>query len=163
MAADLRAASAQSQRAEAPVVAQHLDEAIARWQTALAVCEDRPRQRAERNLRDNQRQRQQLGDQLGSGAACASSSKNAQALQDLGHQAVNQRRWSDASGLFGKAEGAWELASEQCSGEAQRRALQAREQMVLDGHNAEFCGPLFDRARGVHPAPPQRCRRPGSG
>jgi hypothetical protein len=146
-ALDMRAASAQAQRAEAAQVATLVDEAIVHWQVAVDSCEGRARDRAKRNLADSQRMRSAITEVQGAGAQCESTQKDAGALQDLARQAVSERRWQDGSLLFHKAEGLWELAAERCTGALQQAAHKRREQAEIDGHNAEFCAPSFDRAR----------------
>lgn len=147
MAADLKAATAQSQRADPAALAPLLDEAINLWQGAVKLCEGRAQVRAQRNLADDQKARAALGDLLGAGAACAGIHKDANALQDLARQAVADRRWQEAAMLFRKSENSWDTASERCSGSQAELAGQRRDQVAIDGHNAEFCAPRFDRAR----------------
>lgn len=144
---DLRAALAQSQKAEAKEHAALLDESIQSWRTAVEVCQGRAKERAERNLLDNRRLRASLNELLGTGEACATSARNARSLQDLARQAIGERRWADAAALFRKSEGQWELGAERCAGSQQQLALQTRAQVALDGYNAEHCAPMFDRAR----------------
>ncbi len=146
-AADLKAASAQASKAPPDQVAARLDESIQWWTQAVATCDGRARDRAERNLADSQRGRESLQGQLGANPECLANQKDATQLQELAQQAVRERRWLDASVMFRKAENMWDEASEVCTGELQATVLQRREQAAQDGHNAEFCAPLFDRAR----------------
>ncbi len=146
-AADLKAANAQSAKEPATRIAERLDEAIQWWAQAVETCEGRSRDRAERNLADSKRGRDSLQGQLGADPECLASQKDATQLQDLAQQAVRERRWLDASVLFRKAENLWDEASEVCSGELQSTATQRRDQTAQDGYNAEFCAPLFERAR----------------
>lgn len=147
MAADLRATTAQAQRQDAMQQARLLDAAIGLWTQAASRCEGRPQERARRNLSDSQRSRQALEGQLAASPACASSQKDAGTLQEMAQQAVRERRWLDAAVGYRKAETLWDVAAERCSGEAQKLALQRRDQTATDAHNAEHCAPVFERAR----------------
>ena len=147
MAADLRAATAQSQKAESAQLGRLLDESIGLWTLATERCTDRGQDRARRNLADSQRTRQALNAELGAGPECAIRQKDANSLQDLAQQAVKERRWLDASVMYRKAENMWDVAAERCTGDPQRMALQRRDQTATDAHNAEFCAPHFERAR----------------
>lgn len=147
MGADLRAATAQSQKSDAVVLGKLLDESIGLWTLATERCTDRAQERARRNLADSQRSRQALEAETGSGPECISRQKDATSLQELAQQAVRERRWLDASVMYRKAENMWDVASERCTGEPQRLALQRRDQTATDAHNAEFCAPTFERAR----------------
>lgn len=147
MGADLRAATAQTQRQDPAQQVQLLDASIRLWAGAAERCEGRPKERARRNLADSQRSRQALDGQLAASPACASSQKDAGTLQEMAQQAVRERRWLDAAVGYRKAETLWDVAAERCSGEAQQLAVQRREQTATDAHNAEFCAPVFERAR----------------
>ena len=147
MSADFKAATAQSQRKGAGELSALFDEAINLWQRAGDACTGRAKERALRNLQDSRKSRGALNELLDSGAQCASSHKDADALQELAKEASTERRWSDASLLYRKAENMWELAAESCTGNQQQQALKRREEAETDGHNTEFCAPLFDRAR----------------
>lgn len=147
MTADFKAASAQSQRKGADELSALFDEAINLWQRAGDACTGRAKERAMRNLQDSRKSRGALSELLDSGAQCASSHKDADALHELAKQASTERRWLDASLLYRKAENMWELASESCTGNQQQQALKRREEAETDGHNTEFCAPVFDRAR----------------
>jgi hypothetical protein len=147
MSADFKAASAQSQRKGADELSALFDEAINLWQRAGDACTGRAKERALRNLQDSRKSRGALSELLDSGAQCASSHKDADALHELAKQASTERRWLDASLLYRKAENMWELASESCTGNQQQQALKRREEAETDGHNTEFCAPVFDRAR----------------
>lgn len=147
MAADLRAAHAQTQKPDAAHMSRLLDEAIGLWSQAAERCTDRAQDRARRNLADSQRAAQALSAELGTGAECASRQTDANRLQDLAQQAVKARRWLDAAVLYRKAENMWDVAAERCTGEPQKLALQRRDQTATDAHNAEFCAPSFERAR----------------
>lgn len=159
MATDLRAANAQAQRADAAALSKLLDESIGLWTLATERCDDRARERARRNLADSQRSRQSLVDAMGDGAECARGQKNANSLQDLAQQAIRERRWMDAAILYRKAETSWDVLTDKCQGEARRLAQERREQTLIDAHNAEFCAPLFERARQSS----QALRRQGTG
>ena len=147
MAADFKAASAQAQRKGADELSALFDEAINLWQRAGDTCTGRAKERADRNLQDSRKSRGALNDLLDSGVQCASSHKDADAMHELAKQASTERRWPDASLLYRKAENMWELAAESCIGNQQQQALKRREEAETDGHNTEFCAPLFDRAR----------------
>lgn len=147
MAADLRATTAQTLNRDLEVQIKQLDEALALWRAAVDRCEERAKERAARHLADGQRQRAALNERHEAGAACENAHRDAASLQDLARQAFGERRWSDAGTLYRKAETMWELAAEQCSGKQQQTAQQRRLQSEIDGHNAEFCAPQFDRAR----------------
>jgi hypothetical protein len=147
LSADLKAATAQSQNQALELQVKLYDEAIAQWGQALTGCEGRARERAQRNLADSQRSREQLAEKLGAGSQCEGAHRDAAALQELARTAFADRRWPEAAALYRKAEGMWELATEQCSGSQQQTALKRREQVEIDGHNAEFCAPPFERAR----------------
>ena len=147
MAADLKAATSQSRKEELPAQAKLYDEVVGLWSQAVAACEGRARDRAQRNLADSQRVQASLATLLGAGPQCAAAHRDASSLQDLGRQALADRRWDEASVLFRKAGNMWDLASERCTGTQQDVANRRREQSEIDGHNAEFCAPVFERAR----------------
>lgn len=147
LSADLRAATAQSQNQPLQELVKLHDEAVAQWGSALATCDGRARERAQRNLADSQKTRDALAEKLQAGSQCETTHRDAAALQELARVAFGDRRFPDAASLYRKAEGMWELAAEQCSGSQQQTALRRREQSEIDGHNAEFCAPPFERAR----------------
>lgn len=147
LSADLRAATAQSQNQALQALVKLHDEAVAEWGSAIAACDGRARERAERNLADSQKSRDALAEKLQAGSQCETAHRDAAALQDLARAAFGERRFPDAASLYRKAEGMWELAAEQCSGSQQQTAQRRREQSEIDGHNAEFCAPPFERAR----------------
>lgn len=147
LGADLRAATAQSQNQPLQSLVKLHDEAVAQWGAALAGCEGRARDRAQRNLTDSQKTRDALAEKLQAGSQCETTHRDAAALQDLARNAFGERRFADAASLYRKAEGMWDLAAEQCSGSQQQTAQRRREQSEIDGHNAEFCAPPFERAR----------------
>ncbi len=147
MASDLRAASAQTQKADAAQTARLMDESIALWTLAVQRCEGRGQERARRMLADSERSRQTLAAQLGASPACTAGQKDAGSLQDMAQQAVRERRWQDAALLYRKAENMWDVTAERCAGEAQQTALQRRDQTAIDAHNAEHCAPVFEKAR----------------
>jgi hypothetical protein len=149
MSADFKAATAQSQRKGADELSALFEEAINLWQRAGDACTGRAKERALRNLQDSRKSRGALSELLDSGAQCASSHKDADALHELAKQASTERRWLDASLLYRKAENMWELAAESCTGNQQQQALKRREEAETDGHNTEFCAPVFDRARSL--------------
>lgn len=147
MAADMKAVLAQSQKADLTEQAELVDAAVSLWSQALSHCEGRSKERAQRNLTDTQKTQTALAEQLGAGPQCTSAHKDASTLQDIARQALNERRWVQASVLFRKAENMWETASERCTGSQQEAANRRREQSEIDGHNAEHCAPLFEKAR----------------
>lgn len=147
LSADLRAATAQSQNQPLQALVQLHDDAVAQWGAALATCDGRARERAQRNLADSQKSRDALAEKLQAGSHCETAHRDAAALQELARSAFGDRRFADAASLYRKAEGMWELAAEQCTGSQQQTAQRRREQSEIDGHNAEFCAPPFDRAR----------------
>lgn len=147
MAVDLKAATAQLQKQ--PLAAQMAlySEAVTLWSQAAAACEGRAKARAQRNLSESQQVKEQLREQQGAGPRCEGAQKDAAALQDLARQSLTERRFAEASVLFRKAEDAWDNASELCTGSQQELAEKRRDQSAVDGHNAEFCAPVFERAR----------------
>ncbi len=145
--ADLKAATAQSQRQDLPELVRLYEDAASLWTQASDQCQGRAQSRARRNLQDNEKILTTLREQMGSGPLCAASHKDAAALQDLARSALGERRWSEASVLFRKAENMWDLAAERCTGGQQDTANRRREQSEIDGHNAEHCAPLFEKAR----------------
>lgn len=147
MAADMKAVLAQSQKLELAEQAQMVDAAVSLWSQAVSQCEGRAKERALRNLADTQKTQAALSEQLGAGPQCASAHKDASTLQDIARQALSERRWAQASVLFRKAEHMWETAAERCTGSQQETANSRREQSEIDGHNAEHCAPLFEKAR----------------
>ncbi|OYU46405.1 MAG: hypothetical protein CFE44_02285 [Burkholderiales bacterium PBB4] len=147
LAADLSAATAQAQKRPLAEQIALTSEAVALWTQAVAQCEGRPQERAQRNLQDNLRMKAQLTEQSGSGPQCEKAQRDAGALQDLARQSLSERRFAESAVLFRKAEDAWDDASELCTGSLQEVADKRREQSALDGHNAEFCAPVFERAR----------------
>ncbi|MGM9482738.1 MORN repeat-containing protein [Roseateles sp. NT4] len=147
LSSDLRAATAQSQNQPLQALVKLHDEAVAEWGAAIATCDGRARERAQRNLADSQKSRDALAEKLQAGSQCETAHRDAASLQDLARAAFGERRFSDAASLYRKAEGMWELAAEQCNGSQQQTAQRRREQSEIDGHNAEFCAPPFERAR----------------
>ena len=146
-AADMKAVTAQSQKLELSEQLRLFEATAGLWSQAEAQCEGRAKERAQRNLSDSQKMRTSIDEQLGSGPQCAAAQKDAGALQDIARQALSERRWSEASMLFHKAENMWDLAAERCTGGQQEIAIRRRDQSDVDGQNAEFCAPLFDKAR----------------
>lgn len=147
LSADLRAATAQSQNQPLQALVKLHDEAVAQWGSAIAACDGRARDRAQRNLADSQKTRDALAERLQAGSQCENTHRDAGALQELARTAFGERRFADAASLYRKSEGMWDLAVEQCSGSQQQAAERRREQSEIDGHNAEFCAPPFERAR----------------
>jgi hypothetical protein len=147
MGADMKVATAQSQRLDASSLSLLVDASISLWTSAVERCDGRAKERAQRNLSDSQRARQGLGAELGAVPACTTGHKDANTLQELAQQAVRDRRWLDAAVTYRKAESMWEVAAERCEGNLQEQAIKRREQTAIDGHNAEYCAPRFERAR----------------
>lgn len=136
MAADLKAATARSNRTEQKELVRLFDLAVAWWQQAVESCDGRPKDRAQRNLGDSQQARDAVVDQQGNTVACTSTYQDAAALQQLAEQAAGDKRWQEATLLFRKVESTWDLAAERCSGGPQKVAIQRREQAVTDARNA---------------------------
>jgi len=150
MAVDFKAATAQSQKHELSEQLRLYEEAVALWSQAVTQCDGRARERAQRNLADSQKVRAGLSEQQGAGPQCEAAHKDAGALQELARQALAARRFEEAGMLFRKTENMWEMASERCTGSQQDVASRRREQSELDSHNAEYCAPLFEKAREQH-------------
>ena len=146
LAVDLKAVTAQSQKHPLAEQIALYTEAIALWTKAIAQCEGRPKDRAQRNLVDNQRAKDQLSEQQGSGAQCENAHRDAGALQELARKALFERRFAESAVLFRKAEDAWDDAAELCTGSQQELADKRRDESALDGHNAEFCAPVYGQA-----------------
>ena len=147
MAIDLQAATAQAQKQSLSTQMNLYGEAVVLWTKAVALCAGRAKDRAQRNLNDSLRVKEQLSEQQDAGPKCEGAQKDATALQDLARQSLTDRRFTEATVLFRKAEDAWDNASELCSGGQQALAEKRRDQSAVDGHNAEFCAPVFERAR----------------
>ena len=150
MAVDMQAATAQSQKRELAEQLRLYEEAVALWSQALAQCDGRAKDRAQRNLADSQKVRLSLGEQLGAGPQCEAAHKDAGALQEMARQALSDRRFEEAAMLFRKTENRWDLAFERCTGSPQEVAGRRRDQSEMDSHNAEYCAPLFEKAREQH-------------
>ena len=147
MAADLKALTAQAQKQDVVALVQLHSLSAGFWTTAVELCEGRAKERAQRNLTESQKANALLSEQLGDGPECGAAHKDAATLQDMARAALAERRWLDAATLFHKSEDMWDLATERCSGTQKELANKRQEQAELDGFNAEFCAPLFDRAR----------------
>ena len=147
IAADMKAVTAQSQKLDLAEQLRLFEAAASLWSQAEARCEGRAKDRAQRNLADSRKASASIGEQLGSGPQCAAAHKDAGALQDMARQALSERRWTDASLLFRKSENMWDVASERCTGSQQEIANRRRGESEIDGHNAEYCAPLFEKAR----------------
>ena len=147
MAADLKALTAQSQKAEPGVLVQLYSASTALWGRAVEVCEGRAKDRAQRNLAESQKATTALNEQLGNAPECGAAHKDAAMLQDLARSALSERRWADAASMFHKAEDMWDVAVDRCTGSQKDIAERRLAQAETDGYNAEFCAPLFDRAR----------------
>ncbi|RZL31653.1 MAG: hypothetical protein EOP35_21585 [Rubrivivax sp.] len=147
VAAFRSADSAQSQSQPLQAQVKLYEEAVELWGAAIATCDGRARERAQRNLADSEKAHDALAEKLQSGSQCESAHRDAGALQELARTAFSERRFADAASLYRKSEGMWEVAVEQCSGSQQQTAQRRQEQSAIDGHNAEFCAPPFERAR----------------
>ncbi|MBV8470012.1 MAG: hypothetical protein JOY60_09165 [Burkholderiaceae bacterium] len=147
MKSDLAAVTAQSQNQPLSNLLALYDASIQAWRAAAERCEGRAKERAEHNLLDNQKQRDALAERQSAGAECEVAHRDAASLQELAHQAFGERRWEQAGALYRKSASMWDFAVESCTGSQQELAVKRREQTEIDGHNAEFCAPLFDQAR----------------
>ncbi len=147
MTTDLAAVTAQSQKADLGEQVKLFRQATDLWAQAVTQCSGRAQARAVRNRDDSQHMLDRLVEKLDAGPQCASAHKNASLLQDIARQALSERRWAEAGALFRKAENTWDLAAERCTGSQQDTARRHREQSAQDGHNAQFCAPLFEKAR----------------
>ena len=147
MAVDLKAATAQAQKQSLSTQMALYSEGVALWTKAVAVCDGRAKDRAQRNLNDSLRVKAQLNEQQDAGPKCEGAQNDATTLQDLARQSLTDRRFAEATVLFRKAEDAWDNASELCTGSQQELAEKRRDQSAVDGHNAEFCAPAYERAR----------------
>lgn len=147
MAADVAAAGALSRKLEPASLVPLYEQTITLWAQAVPHCQGRARERAERNLVEAQRVRQRLSADLGDSSDCQNGRKEAEAMQELARQALGERRWADSATLFHKAEDLWDVASERCTGPQRQLAESRRDQTAVDGHNAEHCAPLFEKAR----------------
>lgn len=147
MAADMKAVTARSQNLALAEQALLFEAAVDLWSQAMRQCEGRAKDRAQRNLTDSQRTHASISEQLDAGPQCMAAHKDAGTLQELARQALSERRWVESAVLFRKAGNMWDIASERCTGSQQDSANRRREQSEIDGHNAEFCAPLFEQAR----------------
>jgi hypothetical protein len=147
MSVDMAAVTAQSQKSDLNEQSKLFAEAIALWTQAIQQCDGRAKDRAKRSLDDDQQVLDQIAEALGAGPQCAKGHKDAAALQEIAKQALTERRWMDAASLFRKAENMWDYATDRCTGSQQNVANRRREQSAQDGHNAQFCAPLFEAAR----------------
>ncbi len=147
MTVDLKAVTAQSHKRPVSEQMALYSEAVSLWTKAVSVCEGRAKDRAQRNLTDNLRVKEQLSEMQDAGPKCEGAQKDANALQELAKQSLTDRRFTEAAVLFRKAEDAWDNASELCTGSQQELAEKRRDQSVIDGHNADFCAPIYERAR----------------
>ncbi|MDB5869764.1 MAG: repeat-containing protein [Polaromonas sp.] len=150
MAVDLKAATAQSQKRDLSEQLRLYEEVVALWSQAVAQCDGRARERAQRNLADSQKVRGSLSEQQGAGPQCEAAHKDAAAFQEMARQAFSERRFGEAALLFRKTENMWDTASERCAGTQQEVANRRREQSEMDSHNAEHCAPVFEKAREEH-------------
>ncbi|MDR3371460.1 hypothetical protein [Rhodoferax sp.] len=147
MTADFQAVTAQAGKSDLAAQAKLLEQAVQLWTKAAAQCEGHAKDRALQSLDDDSKMLVRVSEKLDSGPQCAAAHKDASALQDIARQALSERRWLDAARLFRKAENMWDYATERCSGSQQNVAMEHRSQSATDGHNAEFCAPIFESAR----------------
>ncbi|MBB1073988.1 hypothetical protein HUU62_06120 [Rhodoferax sp. 4810] len=147
MTADFNAVTAQAAKAELAQQVKLLEQAVALWTQAAGQCDGRAKERALRSLDDNSRMLARISEKMDSGPQCTAAHKDATSLQDIARQALSERRWLESAALFRKAENMWDLAAERCTGSQQTTATERRTQTEVDGHNAEFCAPLFESAR----------------
>lgn len=147
MSADLAAVKAQAQKIDLTEQARLFRDAMGFWTRAESECAGHAKERAQRNRADDQQMLARVMEQLDSGPQCASAQKDAASLQDIAKQALTERRWEEAASLFRKAESMWDYATERCSGSSQELANLKREQSAQDAHNAQYCAPLFEKAR----------------
>lgn len=147
MAADMAALMAQSKKADLTEQSRLFNEAVMLWTQAQTQCSDHAKERAKRNRDDDLQMLERVLEKLDSGPQCAAAHKDAASLQDIAKQTLSERRWNEAAALFRKAESMWDYAAERCTGSQQEVAQRRREQSAQDGHNAQFCAPLFEKAR----------------
>ncbi|MBY0411806.1 MAG: hypothetical protein K2Q97_17185 [Burkholderiaceae bacterium] len=147
MTVDFKAVTAQANRIDLTQQVQLLEQTVGLWTQAASECDGRAKERALRSLDDNTRMLSRLSEKLDSGPQCTAAHKNATSLQDIARHALAERRWQDSAALFRKAENMWDLAAERCTGTQQASATERRSQSEIDGHNAEFCAPVFESAR----------------
>lgn len=143
---DLRAAAARGEKGDPALIERVLAEAEHTWREAAELCQPPHREKAEKSLAATIRARTANAELLSSGPACDLAWKNAGALGDYARAAWKDKRWDDAAMLYGKAVLAWEGAADKCAGSRQQQATRKVEQTQIDAHNAEHCGPLWDRA-----------------
>jgi hypothetical protein len=149
MAADLKAATLQSKKADEATQLRQFEAAAKLWSLAVGQCEGRAKDRAQRNLDDDRKMLASLQEKLNAGPECAAAFKDAASLQEIARQALTERRWPDAAAFYRKAENTWDMATEVCTGSQQAAASLSREQTAQDGFNAEYCAPLFEHARDI--------------
>lgn len=147
MAKDMAAVTARSKKMELAEQAKLFNEAVLLWTQASEQCEGRAKDRALMSREDDQQLLAQISEALSAGPRCASGHKDAAVLQDMAKLALTERRWKEAASLFRKAENMWDYASERCTGNQQEIANRRRDQSAQDGHNAQYCAPLFEAAR----------------
>lgn len=147
MTADFNAVTAQAAKADLAQQVKLLEQAVTLWTQTASQCEGRAKERALRSLDDNSRMLSRLSEKMDSGPQCMAAHKDASSLQDIARRTLSERHWQESAALFRKAENMWDLAAERCTGSQQASATERRNQSETDGHNAEFCAPLFESAR----------------
>ncbi|WP_374489731.1 MORN repeat-containing protein [Zoogloea sp.] len=143
---EVRVAAARAEQAEPAALERLFAEVETLWREASSLCLPPNREKAERNLAATIRQRAANAELLSAGPACDAAWKSAGALVDYARSAWREKRWEDASALYGKAVLGWEGAADKCTGPRQQQAQRKAEQTQVDAHNAEFCGPLWEAA-----------------
>ncbi|MCZ8233588.1 MAG: hypothetical protein O9335_00365 [Inhella sp.] len=145
--ADLRAATAHAEERPLEEQLKLAQEASSVWSQAVARCEGKAAERARRNWDDAERFQAHIASQLEAGGQCEAAFRDTQALAKLAHKALEGAQFEQAARLFAKVSDGWELATEVCSGPQQAQAEKRREETAIDAHNAEFCAPVFQRAK----------------
>jgi hypothetical protein len=146
-ALDLKAATAQAERKALADIVELYKQAVTSWSNAVAGCQGRSQDRAKRNLATSEKILGSVLELQGSGPQCESTQKDAVALNSLAKQAADEKRYGDASALYRKAADLWDVATERCSGSQYEIAVTRRGQSETDSYNAEFCAPVYVKAR----------------
>lgn len=142
MTADFDAVTAQSAKAELAQQVKLLEQAVGLRTQAASQCVKAGPKSVRCAARTTTAGCWRACLKMGSGPQCTAAHKDATSLQEIARQALSDRRWQGSAALFRKAENMWDLAVERCTGSQQATATERRSQSS-DGHNAEFCAPLF--------------------
>lgn len=118
---DLRATMARGEKGDPAQIEQLLGEAEKSWRDAVDVCQSPHREKAEKSLAATVKARAANAELLSAGPACDGAWKSAASLVDYARTASRDKRWDDASMLYGKAVMAWEGAADKCSGVRQQQ------------------------------------------